>query len=371
MQTKHTEVEAALRQAILEGRLTPGTMLPAEPELARRYGVHRLTLRKALAQLASEQLVSRQQGRGTFVTGTLAVRPPSTVLLVGGRDDDFYAELQAALVRAAQAAGWAALCLEKTGPGPLSDAESAHLASLLPLVSAIVCMSSVLDAVRPALPPELPLVVADVLGRNQRSDHRGWTVAGDDRVAARLATLHLAELGHERIAYVGPAHIPGQGLGCGAPGREHTTWRGYVDGLREAGLTEELAIGLPLDATDWQTAGDDVLVRVLGEMQRPPTAFVCDADFRASNVVRAASRLGWLAPRDYSVVGIFDTPWCHLLSPPLTSVSVEAPAIAEMALLLAQRPASDSATRVRIEPRLVVRGSCGPKPTHPSLPEKR
>lgn len=52
---------------IAEGRLTPGTRLPTEMELAERFGVNRHTLRRALSTLAEQGLIEATPGRGTFV----------------------------------------------------------------------------------------------------------------------------------------------------------------------------------------------------------------------------------------------------------------------------------------------------------------
>src|SRR5215469_15548454 len=45
----------------------PGDPVASETELARRYGVSRLTARAALQELERRHLVRRVQGRGTFV----------------------------------------------------------------------------------------------------------------------------------------------------------------------------------------------------------------------------------------------------------------------------------------------------------------
>jgi GntR family transcriptional regulator len=47
--------------------LKPGDPLPSERELAERYDVARMTVRAEITRLASEGLVERVQGRGTFV----------------------------------------------------------------------------------------------------------------------------------------------------------------------------------------------------------------------------------------------------------------------------------------------------------------
>lgn len=52
---------------IAAGRLAPGDRLPAETQLAARFGVNRHTVRRALGVLASRGLVRATQGRGTFV----------------------------------------------------------------------------------------------------------------------------------------------------------------------------------------------------------------------------------------------------------------------------------------------------------------
>src|ERR1700733_940426 len=56
-----------LRRDIVGGAQAPGTRLPSEGELAERFGVHRNTVRQAVAALAAEHLVVSRRGSGTFV----------------------------------------------------------------------------------------------------------------------------------------------------------------------------------------------------------------------------------------------------------------------------------------------------------------
>ncbi|HLG50672.1 MAG TPA: GntR family transcriptional regulator [Chloroflexota bacterium] len=64
-------VAAALRKAIITGELGPGVHLQ-EPLLAQKFGVSRVPVREALAQLAHEGLVRSEPRRGTFVVGFTA-----------------------------------------------------------------------------------------------------------------------------------------------------------------------------------------------------------------------------------------------------------------------------------------------------------
>lgn len=62
------QLATILRQKIASGDFAPGDQLPPESELVRSYGLSRMTVRQALSNLDAAGLVSRQAGRGTFVT---------------------------------------------------------------------------------------------------------------------------------------------------------------------------------------------------------------------------------------------------------------------------------------------------------------
>ncbi|MFJ7999000.1 GntR family transcriptional regulator [Streptomyces sp. NPDC096310] len=56
-----------LRAEILRGDLAPGDKIPSENSLKDRFGVTRTTVRKGIALLRSEGLITSEQGRGAFV----------------------------------------------------------------------------------------------------------------------------------------------------------------------------------------------------------------------------------------------------------------------------------------------------------------
>ncbi|HYC05610.1 MAG TPA: GntR family transcriptional regulator [Azospirillaceae bacterium] len=57
-----------LREKILNGTFAYGDQLPSEHELSREFNVSRITVKRALDDLAAARLVVRQRGRGTHVT---------------------------------------------------------------------------------------------------------------------------------------------------------------------------------------------------------------------------------------------------------------------------------------------------------------
>ncbi len=65
---KHKLIKDALREAIISGEFKTGEPIPSQNELKQRFGVCHNTVREAIASLVHEGLLSRKQGRRTFVT---------------------------------------------------------------------------------------------------------------------------------------------------------------------------------------------------------------------------------------------------------------------------------------------------------------
>jgi GntR family transcriptional regulator len=63
----YKEVKRLLTDTISKGEWKPGTAIPAEWKLAERFDVAIGTVRKAVDELVTENILIRQQGRGTFV----------------------------------------------------------------------------------------------------------------------------------------------------------------------------------------------------------------------------------------------------------------------------------------------------------------
>ncbi len=63
----YLQVRDMLLGRITTGNWKPGTLIPNEIELAREFGLSVGTVRKALDQMQAEHILTRRQGRGTFV----------------------------------------------------------------------------------------------------------------------------------------------------------------------------------------------------------------------------------------------------------------------------------------------------------------
>jgi len=148
------------------------------------------------------------------------------------------------------------------------------------------------------------------------------TVNFDDRAAARQAVMHLVELGHRRIGYVGTGRDAGPG--------DELRYQGFREAARESGLTvrrEWVHDYAVTGSSQRQTGiwGDEqfgaATAEVFAEMgPEAPTAIVCYDDQVAASAMLRLGELGVRVPSGMSVVGIDDAMVCSCVRPKLTSV---------------------------------------------------
>lgn len=65
------QIARELRRRIEQRDLEPGARLPSENDLAKTFGVSRITIRQALSSLAEDGYVHRRHGAGTFVAESI------------------------------------------------------------------------------------------------------------------------------------------------------------------------------------------------------------------------------------------------------------------------------------------------------------
>jgi GntR family transcriptional repressor for pyruvate dehydrogenase complex len=85
----YEQIVQQIEESILKGTLKPGDQLPAERELANRFGVSRTAVREAVKVLREKGLVEAYSGRGTFIKdGTSqAIRQSLDLMIKIGQPD--------------------------------------------------------------------------------------------------------------------------------------------------------------------------------------------------------------------------------------------------------------------------------------------
>jgi GntR family transcriptional regulator len=82
----YEEVRDEITRGLARGEWKHGELIPSEADLAKRFGVSKGTVRRALDELVAENILVRRQGRGTFVATHTRDRTHYHFFRVIGRD---------------------------------------------------------------------------------------------------------------------------------------------------------------------------------------------------------------------------------------------------------------------------------------------
>ncbi len=164
---------------------------------------------------------------------------------------------------------------------------------------------------------ELAAMMPLVLAADAPKNPAFAVVSVNQRLGARQAVGHLADLGHTDIA-----HLAGPPEFFDAIARV----RGWRQELRRRGLTPgALAYG------DWSAdSGYDVGRKMLAD--RVPHAFFVGNDLMALGLIRALTEAGLSVPDDVSVVGFDDIDGSSYFLPPLTTVRQDFSRLGELCI---------------------------------------
>lgn len=178
----------------------------------------------------------------------------------------------------------------------------------------------------------------------------GIPVQMDDTRSARIATEHLAAIGHKRIGFIaGPAEYSLSG------------WRleGWKDAMSAADLPTE---GLCAQG-DFSFESGEAAARELLALDDRPTAILASNDQMALGSLSVAREMGLEVPRDLSIISFDNTPVVKFSQPALTAIDQPVAQTASEAVELiikAQKGDEMPQFPVVIPARLVERESVAP-----------
>lgn len=368
------QLRDALRRRIIHDEWPEGALLPPEVQLCREYGVSRITAARALNELVREGLLERRRGKGTVVVAP-ARRPraPAALAFVMQQlDREWALEIYAGFERAAAAARHFALLASTHGQQRL---DAMRLRALIADHARALALNNVhLDPEALALlqsqcRPRVPFTFVGPYDPAVATDR----VIPDNVTAGMLATQHLLDLGHQRIAFLGPGEEPMV---------TNTSYADRLAGYRATLAARRVAAaGAPGPVEPAVPTGEecdalvlrDALPKELSDEERRDrlvaflertnaTAAVTTNDTLAVLVMRYLRTAGLRVPQHLALVGISDERVAALVDVPLTTVHIPAAALGEAAArLLLRRLEGDQSPpmEVVIPVRLVVRESCG------------
>lgn len=206
------------------------------------------------------------------------------------------------------------------------------------------------DPTDPTVSRLIDLGIAVVAFDREVADPRADAVVVDNVPGANVATSHLIDAGHTRIAFVG-------GRRDVETGAERLD--GYELAMRAAGLVPRA-----VDGGFRTDVAREAVAQLLASRERP-SAFIVANNLMTLGVVQALRDARISVPDDIALVAFDDPPWAALMDPPLTVLAqpVRRMATDAMDLLLDRvRGRRTEARRIVHDVELVVRESCGVRP---------
>ena len=348
---KYRTLVETLKTNILSGKYGAQSSFPSMRALISRFGLSKTTVQRALDELFNQGLISRKQGRGTFVNSE-GVSRKIGLIIPGMCYGEIFPSICREISKLAQAAGYVVLFGDVSSEDPKARARMAgDLARKFAAerVSGVIYQPieflrdmerinrrivSVFDAAR------IPVVLID------------WDIVpSPDRSAYDLVGINNFEAGR-RVA----EHLVAQGARC----IRFLTWRNcaYSVANRISGVRSVVPYGDKVQVT--VNMSDVSAVRKVLSARPHPDALVCGNDTNAARLLVALRKLGKRVPEDICVVGFDDVQHAVLVQPALTTVRQPCADIARMAfrLLIERIKDADLPTReCLLSAPLVVRNS--------------
>ncbi len=311
---KYLTVTKTLRNEIKTGVFASGDKLPGEHELAGRFDVSYITMRKAISCLVEEELLVRVHGKGTFVAAqpnvVSAIGAPMALLLPAvllRQDPHYFPEVLD---------GFQSEMDAQSRRVTIHNYDAVLNSSVLNQGCCVACL--LFETPDIAMIEGLRDGGCKVLAINNYSGRRSIpSIRIDDAQGVENAVKYLAELGHERIGYVdGPPDNIDAGLRL----------KGFRNAVRRLQIKSAPISGCGFNAA----SGYDAAMSLLSAHNRP-TALVCASDLSALGAIKAAGDVGLSVPRGLSVVGFGDFPIAGFFSPGLTTIKQDRYALGKAA----------------------------------------
>jgi DNA-binding LacI/PurR family transcriptional regulator len=333
---------------------------PAKPatilDVARLAKISKSTVsnvvrgRDGIAQATRDrvQLAIEQLGYRPNVLARQMVQQKTNVLgvVIGDLANPFYSEMAKQIERHASARGYRVMFCDTQIDKRL---ELAGLQSLLDYrVAGLVFLAYAGDAESEKLVRESRVPAAFVTCMADWGD----VVSADDEKGARVATQHLIDLGHRRIAYIADPSVE--------DAADQARAAGYSRAMARAGLQTRI---LHWQGVDGRALLEASVEEVLLGAERV-TGIFSSNDLGAIEILDCADRLNIRVPEDLSIVGFDDVMLAGLRRINLTTIAQPKEVLARIAITtLVSRIAGELSggnLRQIVECNLVVRGSTAP-----------
>lgn len=303
----YVKIFRLLKNQIEEGKLKNGEILPSEYQLADDFGVSRVTIRQAFLKLQQQKYIKRKRSYGTEVTFSPEIKRDEKAIAVLLVDitRPFFAEILKGIQVEFDKHGYKLILCDTEN---IDEKEKNYLERYKNLVAGFIIAPATGNQNHAyygeLLAEKIPFVFIDRYLPEFNVD----AVVSDNIQGGYLATKHLLELGHRKIALL-----------CEP---EATSLVERIEGCKKA-LSE---YEVPLDERfifcgekrGFQN-GYHLIKEVIKSYPEITAAF-CMNDDIGWGTLKGLSELNIKIPEDFAVIGFDNLPFTLQLHPPLATV---------------------------------------------------
>lgn len=355
--TLYSRIAEDIQARIMRGELRPGDQLPSFPSLCQQYGVSNITIRGALRQLTTANLLETRPRSGVFVRAGGHGRKPLdskkvVAFIATAVQNPFFADIIHGIEGQCHNVGYRLIVANSNNE---VAREIKHLQELSQQVAGIIVTPVTGYAHQEEYAALLRLGVPFVFVDRCVAGLSAPLIATDNTCGAYEAIRHLLEIGRKDIIIITGPHA--------------TSFDERLSGIRQA-LSENGLRLLPervlASACDDEAAAYAVLKNWLRKnpLRKPLGVFALN-DVYARGAYVALREAGLQIPGDAAVIG-FDDLTAIFLDPPMTAVHQDARLMGDEAAQVLLKMIGESIggkasengpEEIRLMPRLIVRNS--------------
>jgi DNA-binding LacI/PurR family transcriptional regulator len=354
----YRQVGEHLKSEIISGKLRVGDQIGSQQELAEKYRVSLITVKRAVAELTNEGFLYSRVGKGTYVLDSQPRKEGAKSKTIGLVLRDLKSPFFSMIVHGAEEfASQKGFSILVSNSSSRMDKEEQQIANFMEYGVAGMIIASMTheytanNALRKLHNTGFPYVVVSYV-----KDPDIFFVGTDHEQGGYLAAQHLIRIGHKKIGYVNgeEGNLVGE-----------LRMQGFLRALREHGLdfSNDRMYRLR-NRGEWHdfNSGYEIGEKLASLADCPKAMFVYN-DLAALGFSQALLDKGRSIPDDVAIIGFDGIERGRYATVPLTTIQQPVGEIGAKAVENLMRRIDHTATPLRtiLPPSLIVRESCGAK----------
>ena len=352
----YQQIADDITNQISSRRLKIGDRLETQSELAQKYNVSLITIKKALSDLVQRGMLFTRVGKGTYVAekpNFVDFSKHRTIgLVLRDLSSPFFSKVVQGIEEITSENGYDLLLSSSSNMAEKEENQIRHFLDLNVSGLIIASMTHIYKPtpiIRKLHQENFPYVMVSYI-----EDENTYFVGTEHEKGGFIAAEHLIKLGYRRIGY-----INGEEGNLAGEKRK----KGFLRALQEQDVPfnkkYEFRLRLRGEWNDYKS-GYEIGEHFISIEEKPEAMFVYN-DLSALGFERAVLDNGLKVPDDVAIIGYDDIKRGVIAAVPLTTIHQPTSRISKIAFETVVKQIEGEAVNLRtiLEPRLVVRESCG------------